>query len=80
MPAGASSPWPELSDGGVTADQLKDTDGDGMPDVWETANGLNPNDASDGITTTLSEDGYTNLEVYLNSLVSDITENQNKAM
>ena len=51
-----------------------------MPDVWETANGLNPNDASDGITTTLSEDGYTNLEVYLNSLVSDITENQNKAM
>lgn len=48
MPAGASSPWPELSDGGVTADQLKDTDGDGMPDVWETANGLNPNDSSDG--------------------------------
>ena len=51
-----------------------------MPDVWETANGLNQNDASDVITTTLSEDGYTNLEVYLNSLVSDITENQNKAM
>ena len=80
MPAGQASPWPELSDGGVAADALKDTDGDGMPDVWETANGLNPNDASDGITTTLSEDGYTNLEVYLNSLVSDITENQNKAM
>ena len=80
MPAGQASPWPELSDGGVTADALKDTDGDGMPDVWENANGLNPNDASDGITTTLSEDGYTNLEVYLNSLVSDITENQNKAM
>ena len=78
MPAGASSPWPELSDGGVTADQLKDTDGDGMPDVWETANGLNPNDSSDGKTSTLSKEGYTNLEVYLNSLVADITEKQNQ--
>lgn len=79
MPAGATSPWPELNDGGVTADQLKDSDGDGMPDAWETANGLNPNDASDGKKTTLSTEGYTNLEVYLNSLVADITEKQNEA-
>ena len=51
-----------------------DTDGDGMPDEWETANGLNPNDASDGSTYTLdSQKGwYTNLEVYLSSLVEDI--------
>ncbi|MEY8723431.1 pectate lyase [Bacteroides stercorirosoris] len=68
-PAGAASPWPELSDGGVTTAELRDTDGDGMPDVWETAHGLNPADASDGISTTLSKEGYTNLEVYLNGLV-----------
>jgi hypothetical protein len=54
-----------------------DTDIDGMPDVWETANGLNPNSAADGNAFTLSTEGYTNLEVYLNSLVSDIVQNQN---
>lgn len=68
-PAGAISAWPELSDGGVTAAQLKDTDGDGIPDVWEVAHDLNPADASDGATATLSKEGYTNLEVYMNSLV-----------
>jgi hypothetical protein len=51
-----------------------DTDGDGMPNEWETANGLNPNDATDGNTYTLdTEKGwYTNVEVYMNSLVEDI--------
>ena len=68
-PEGAAGPWPELSDGGITAQELRDTDGDGMPDIWETAHGLNPDDASDGVAVTLSEEGYTNLEVYLNSLV-----------
>ncbi|MDD4990878.1 MAG: pectate lyase [Paludibacter sp.] len=47
-----------------------DTDQDGMPDAWETANGLNPTNASDASTTNSS--GYTMLEVYMNSLVSDI--------
>ncbi|MDR1342756.1 MAG: pectate lyase [Prevotellaceae bacterium] len=46
-----------------------DTDGDGMPDAWETAKGLNPNSAGDGNTRTLSS-VYTNLEVYLNSIVN----------
>ena len=68
-PEGAAAAWPELGDGGVTADDLRDTDGDGMPDIWEIAHGLNPQDASDGTSTTLSEEGYTNLEVYLNSMV-----------
>ncbi len=68
-PEGSTGAWPELSNGGVTADELRDTDGDGIPDTWETAHGLNPKDASDGVTTTLSKEGYTNLEVYMNSLV-----------
>lgn len=50
-----------------------DTDGDGIPDYWETAKGLNPNDATDGNAKTLSTEGYTNLEVYMNSLVESIT-------
>ena len=45
-----------------------DTDGDGMPDVWERAHGLNPSDATDGAAYRLSP-SYTNLEVYLNGLV-----------
>lgn len=65
------SPWPELKQGEAKAD----TDGDGMPDEWETANGLNPNDASDG--TIKNAEGYTNLELYLNSIVADITAAQN---
>ena len=65
---GAAGAWPELSDGGVSAEELKDTDGDGMPDLWEIACGLNPQDALDGTMVSLSKEGYTNLEVYLNSL------------
>ena len=48
-----------------------DTDRDGMPDEWEDANGLDKNNLSDGKTYTLNEN-YTNLEVYLNSLVQDL--------
>lgn len=55
-----------------------DTDGDGMPDVWETANGLNPKDASDASLYTLDAKGYyTNIEVYANSLVEEIMKNEN---
>jgi hypothetical protein len=45
-----------------------DTDGDGMPDAWETANGLDPQDPADG-SADADGDGYTNLEAYLASLV-----------
>ncbi|TDN38054.1 T9SS type A sorting domain-containing protein [Hymenobacter sp. UV11] len=45
-----------------------DTDHDGMPDAYETANGLNPNDASD--RALLAANGYPNLEKYLNGLVA----------
>ena len=56
-----------------------DTDQDGIPDEWETANGLNPNDKSDGNAYTLDTKGwYTNLEVYASSLVEDIMKAENK--
>ncbi len=46
----------------------KDTDGDGMPDAWESANGLN---AAVADQNTLNADGYTALEVYLNSIMGE---------
>ena len=50
-----------------------DTDNDGIPNAWETANGLNPNDEKDGLAYTLDSKGwYTNIEVYANSLVENI--------
>lgn len=56
-----------------------DTDNDGMPDAWETKNGLNPNDASDATRYNLdSKRYYTNIEVYCHSLVEDIIVKQNK--
>ncbi|PWS33246.1 pectate lyase family protein [Pedobacter paludis] len=45
----------------------KDSDDDGMPDAYELKNGLNPKDASDAMKITKS--GYSNIEVYLNSVV-----------
>lgn len=55
-----------------------DTDKDGIPDAWETANGLDPNDASDALTYSLDSKGYyTNLEVYANSLIEDIMKQGN---
>lgn len=44
-----------------------DTDHDGMPDSWELEHGLDPNDASDG-NADLNQNGYTDLEDYLNEL------------
>jgi len=44
----------------------KDTDGDGIPDSWEKAHKLNPNDPTDGKTITTN--GYSNLEIYINEL------------
>lgn len=56
-----------------------DTDKDGIPDEWEKANGLNPNDASDALTYSLDAKGYyTNIEVYANSLVENIMKAENQ--
>lgn len=54
--------WPELK----SLPAPKDSDGDGMPDAWEKARGLNPaKDDSAGV----GKDGFTNVEAYLNGLV-----------
>jgi hypothetical protein len=54
--------WPEYQ-----GTPYRDTDGDGLPDAWETAHGLNPNDPADA-TQDLNGDGYTNIEDFLNGL------------
>ncbi len=51
-----------------------DTDRDGMPNTWEEAHGLDPNDSTDGAICTLSADGYTNVEMFLNELMGDPVE------
>ena len=52
--------WPELKSAPVPTD----SDHDGMPDNWEKAHGLNPEDPKDG--NEIGKDGYTNIENYLN--------------
>ena len=69
---GADSPWPTLTNTEVQTD----TDGDGMPDTWEDANGLDKNNPDDH--NLITEAGYTQLENYLNALVDEITQSQNE--
>lgn len=47
----------------------KDSDDDGMPDAYEVKMGLNPKDPSDASKLARNGKGYTNIEVYLNSVV-----------
>jgi len=47
----------------------KDSDNDGMPDDWEKKNGLNPGNASDAAQYDKNKTGYTNIEIFLNSVV-----------
>tara|TARA_R110002050_G_scaffold106801_4_gene216921 strand:+ start:35881 stop:37272 length:1392 start_codon:yes stop_codon:yes gene_type:complete len=54
--------WPALK----SLSAPTDTDHDGMPDVWEEANNLDPKNAAD--RNTVANDGYTMLEKYLNSI------------
>ncbi|UKM66083.1 pectate lyase [Flavobacteriaceae bacterium GSB9] len=54
--------WPELK----SVKAPMDTDLDGMPDNWEIENGLNPKNGRD--RNNLTDDGYTVLEKYLNSI------------
>ncbi|MGS2761666.1 pectate lyase [Sinomicrobium sp. M5D2P9] len=62
--------WPELQ----IVEAPKDTDGDGIPDAWEEANGLDPL-VADSDNRDLST-AYDNIEVYANSLVKVVTDGQ----
>ena len=57
--------------GGGLSPTTIDTDRDGLPDAWEDEHGLDKSASADGKLYTL-DDNYTNLEVYLNSLVQDL--------
>jgi len=60
IPANA---WPALT----SRDAEPDSDGDGLPNTWEGAHGLNENDATDAARVAGPE-GWTQLELWLNSL------------
>jgi hypothetical protein len=55
--------WPALA----TATAPTDTDHDGMPDAWEIAHGLNPNNAADR-NGDFDNNGFSNLEKCLNEI------------
>ncbi|MBR3931191.1 MAG: fibronectin type III domain-containing protein [Tidjanibacter sp.] len=64
--------WPTLSASAEELARVKDTDGDGMPDWFESEVGTDKNSAADGNHTTLDKEGrYTNLEIYLHYLVRE---------
>lgn len=56
--------WPALE----SQPPAWDTDRDGMPDAWERQSGLDPRNAEDR-NGDRDQDGFTNLEEYLNGLV-----------
>lgn len=60
--------WPNLQSKSAPAD----ADNDGMPDAYESANGLNSNNAAD--RAIIAPNGYTNLENYLNGIVNSSPE------
>ncbi len=63
LPFGAPTSWEVKS-----FDKPVDSDGDGMPDEWEKANGTDPtkNDAM-----VIAANGYANIENYINSLTTE---------
>lgn len=63
LPIGVPTTWPWFK-----GEKPADTDGDGMPDAWETANGTNPQKDD---AMTLADNGYANIENYINSITRD---------
>lgn len=61
LPIGVPTSWAWFK-----GEKPTDSDNDGMPDAWETANGLNPNDAADAMK--MADNGYTNIENYINGI------------
>ena len=57
--------WPVI----LGASYPQDTDGNGIPNEWETAHGSNPHDPYDASSYTIrAPSGYTWIEEYINSL------------
>lgn len=63
LPIGAPDTWEWWK-----GDAVKDSDGDGMPDAWETANGTDPNKDD---ATVMAANGYLNIENYINSITAE---------
>ena len=61
LPIGVPASWAWFK-----GEKLADSDNDGMPDTWENAHGLKPNDASDAME--IAENGYANIENYINGI------------
>ncbi|MBP3849434.1 MAG: autotransporter-associated beta strand repeat-containing protein [Prevotella sp.] len=61
LPIGVPTSWSWFK-----GEKLADSDNDGMPDTWENAHGLKPNDASDAME--IAENGYANIENYINGI------------
>jgi pectate lyase len=57
--------WPELQ----SIPAPVDSDGDGIPDEWEQSHGLNAHDPADASQPAKDGSGYSNIEVYMNSLI-----------
>lgn len=75
LPYLGSDPYPVLNTD--KSRSVKDTDNDGMPDDFENKMELDAENSADGNAKTLDPDHkYTNLEMYLHSLVEDIVKNQ----
>lgn len=60
LPIGAPDTWDWWQ-----GENRTDSDGDGMPDAWEQANGTNPNVKD---ATAKAANGYLNIENYINSI------------
>ncbi len=58
---------------------LVDSDGDGMPDIWEETYNLNPNDSSDALLDS-DNDGLNSLQEYQNSTYPNNPDTDNDQM
>ena len=63
LPIGVPTSWPWFK-----GEKTKDTDGDGMPDAWETVNSTDPQKDD---AMTIAANGYANIENYINSITRE---------